>query len=378
MDTFVSPDARPDAGGETAQSSSCQDDVQSVPCPPLLERAFGGLGGDEVWLKPTCEGERQFEMPTRRAVEETDRLLGEYRPKDPEARRLLTTHRDQLLIALAWRTYTKKSHARTHMGFLLQFALYVVQLGAWSPDSNDPLPISQRYVQLFCEQLQRDGKVGAQTVYSALSGIGSHYQPHLWPRRKHPTRTRNPKAPYSTDEQETYRSVGLEYLQETGDGRLLATIAAGFGAGLSVDCLRVVRGTDVTRTHSGDVNVTVTGGATLADRTIPVVDHWADDLHTAATTLGNQLLVSGQPTQNRNLMQRVTVPLRQYADLHLAVSRMRSTWLIGLIAAGVPSDIIVDVAGVQSTQTFRDLHTYIDPRTPDQRDRWARHGGRPC
>ena len=315
-------------------------------------------------------------MASKRAVQHTRVRLGEYLPKDPDAAKLYATHSEMFIRILAHRDYTDRNQMTTYLGLLIAFATWAESQGMWSRESGEPLPVSQRLTQLFCEHRMDQGYAGAQSSYSVLKSVGIHHQPHLWPRQHHPYRTRNPDEPYTAAQQTEYRTVAREFFAQTGDARLLATIAGGFGAGLSPGDLRVVTGDDIYT----DDNTTLVRvrGSTLTDRDIPVVPDWAEDLRQAAATLGSQLLTSGRRSDSRNHTQRVTVPFRTYADLHISLRQVRSTWLIGRLAAGVPSKILIAYAGLQSTQMLRDLHPLVPDWPENVERRFLTHGARPC
>lgn len=316
-------------------------------------------------------------MATKKAIVAAKQLLDGYQPRDQAARELLADRYDEMFEALGCITLTTRNYASTALGFMLRYALFLEEIGAWTRQSDDPVPFAHRYVSLYTERRAADGHHGAQTAQSMLSGIGRLYQPHLWPRTTAPTRARNPDAPYSADEQDEFRTVASQFRATRNDARLEATIGGGLGAGLSPADLRVVRGHHVTRDNRGNVYVHVVG-STLPDRTIAVLPEWADYLHDAARHMGDQLLISGTDDDTRNHSQRITVPLNKFAGLHISLRRLRATWLIGRLAAGVPERAVREFAGLQDSAQFSTFDMHYDDWDDDTKNRWLRNGGRPC
>ena len=316
-------------------------------------------------------------MATRKAIAAAERLLTNYRPRDQEARELLAARHDEMFEALGCIPLTTRNYARTALGFMLRYALFLETIGAWTRESDVPVPFAHRYVSLYTERRAADGHHGAQTAQSMLSKIGRVYQPHLWPRTTAPTRARNPDAPYSADEQDELRTVASQFRAVRGDARLEATIGGVLGAGLSPADLRVVRGHHVTRDTDGTVFVHVVG-STLPDRTIAVLPEWADYVYDAARHMGDQLLISGTTDDTRNHSQRITVPLNKFAGLHISLNRLRATWMIGRLAAGVPDRLVREFAGLQDSAQFSTFDVHYDDWDDDTKHRWLRNGGRPC
>lgn len=331
----------------------------------------------EPWLNPRPEMGWLRKMPTKKAIQAAADLIDGYRPRDEAARELFQARHDEFITAVPCLQLHNRAYATTALGLAIRYALDLEAEGIWDRSSNDPVPFTHRWVTRYSEKRQRAGKKGAETSQWMLSAIGRAYQPHLWPRPSSTRRVRDPRAPYGEHEQEDFTTFASQYRAVYGDARIEATVAAGFGGGLAPEDFRVVRGSDVRGDAHGDLCIRVAGGR-LLDRTVPVLPEWSELLADAADAMGAQLLVSGTHDNTRNLTERVTVPLRKLGGPPLGFRRMRSTWLIGRLAAGVPERVLREFAGLNDSATF----SFLDPHFPlwneADRRRWIQHGGRPC
>jgi integrase len=222
-------------------------------------------------------------------------------------------------------------------------------------------------VQHFVHSSAHKGLHGdPATIQSRLANVGRAWQPESWPPE--PPRNHRPPSqqPFTRDEQLLLLDAAFDHLYATDDAVVLAYVTSGFGGGLAAVDYRHATGRHVTRHDDGLVTITVEG-TEGRDRTVPVVDTWADHLVTAAELVGDQLLVGGYEGKRRNLTNYINNRVRGRALPSLSSHRMRNTWLVERLDAGVPLPAIVAAAGLTTADSLGRLLPYLAcPTEADQ------------
>jgi hypothetical protein len=136
-----------------------------------------------------------------------------------------------------------------------------------------------------------------------------------------------------------------------------ALVALGLGAGLD--------GRWVTKVGAGDVSsrrgvVTVSVGEPCPRRVV-VTAEWQDDVVDLAGEAADEFLVGG-----RSLSRNRTSHLVAWLDVptghpRLAPARLRSTWLVGHLAAGTRLPELCRAAGLQGVTVLSDLLAEVEP-----------------
>ncbi len=342
------------------------------------EQAEHTFDAGQLWSVPTDRWGKERRVPSGAQRRKAADVFSSYRPRDEHASQMWDDAHDVVLEALACIDLDDANAARTAAGLTVRYALYLENVGAWSRSTGDPIPFAHRYVVAYADHRHRTlRRNGADTSLAKLSQIGRAYQPHLWPGQVPTLRDRTTKTRYTVEEQAFFRTAATDYLGVYGDARIAATVAAGFGAGLSPHDFRLVRGHHVQRRDDGRLWVTVRADSPPQARRIPTQPEWAYLLEHAAALMADALLISGTTDDNRNFTQRVTYPLRKFTGHGLDFDRMRVTWLVGRMAEGVPERIIRHYAGLKDSARFR----FVDDHWPmwDEATtaRWLTNGGTP-
>ncbi|MFJ5113186.1 hypothetical protein ACIQAD_21400 [Streptomyces sp. NPDC088551] len=140
-------------------------------------------------------------------------------------------------------------------------------------------------------------------------------------------------------------------------------LAGGLGAGLMPGEHLIITGRAVTRIEDGTTVLTVAGGT--KPRPIPVLAAYAPLMRTLAGRPPDEPLigVSNDASKNRlsQLLSNVEIP-RPLPPLN--ASALRTTWLVTLLAAGVPLPEVLAAAGPASTGSLIDLLPHL-PRLPE-------------
>ncbi|MDT0318563.1 hypothetical protein [Streptomyces millisiae] len=100
-------------------------------------------------------------------------------------------------------------------------------------------------------------------------------------------------------------------------------------------------------------------------REIPVLDAYAPLMRTLAARYPDQPLIGTASDTSKNRLNQLTSRIEVPAWLPPLVSpRLRTTWLVTLLAARVPLPEILAAAGLVSTGTLIDLVPHL-PRLPE-------------
>ena len=173
-------------------------------------------------------------------------------------------------------------------------------------------------------------------------------------------------APYSARECAAFVRLCRNQPTATKRRQLSIVLALALGAGLDGRDLRGVRASDITEHTLPDGStvllVQITGDR---PRTVAVRALYAPLLREAlaahhAARRGRDALLLGKDVDRRN----VTGPALDRAvtatgfDVDVSVNRLRSTWLVACLTAGVPLPALLPAAGLRSARTIADLLTY--------------------
>ena len=245
------------------------------------------------------------------------------------------------------------------------------QLAVWAHRIGQPLDPEilfhpdtiDRFVTEGCAHLSDGSRLNYRTqlwkVGAAVLG------PELYPPRPLPMRRSEVMAPYSDAEMTELVSWSRALPTETMRRNAKALLAIGLGAGLSAREVKRLVGTEV-REEEGLVLVEVIGDKA---RTVPVRGQWAEAVLGFARESGSRPYF--RPERSRitrgdilAFIDRCTGPEQ---DAMFSVQRLRVTWIVTHLAAGVPVGVLARAAGVGPGHLTKYLRFVSEPDELDAR-----------
>lgn len=137
-------------------------------------------------------------------------------------------------------------------------------------------------------------------------------------------------------------------------------LALGFGAGLRLREMNLIRLRDVTIYGDGAVIIRVPDDG----RTVPVKADWESLIDEAAGALGDDefLFRPGRIASEKQLREATSMFLRTTKMPERAPNpyRMRNTWLVDHLKGRVPFDVLVRAAGLKEAKSLCHLAEYVD------------------
>lgn len=173
-----------------------------------------------------------------------------------------------------------------------------------------------------------------------------------------PLSAASPSAPYGGPEVEEV--VRWSLTQEgTGGRSARALVALGLGAGLPTRELAAIRASDVIE----DGGVLRVGGE--SSRAINLCDPWAEELALLSSLAEDQdapLFRPGVAWQKNIVTNFVANSIG--AGIRPTTSRLRSTWLVQLLATGTPMQDLLSAAGLQSMDALVRYERFLPAPSP--------------
>lgn len=250
--------------------------------------------------------------------------------------------------------------ALQHLTTVTRFCVWAV--GEYLPLEREALftpDVVERYTVIGMPRLRESSR---RTHRSRLAGVGRAVTRRApWP----PPATALPRnrlaAPYSPAEVGGFLEAAGQQATASRTRAAFGLLAGGLGAGLMPGEHLAITGRSVT--VDGEATVLTVAGARPRD--IPVLTAYAPLMRTLAARYPDQPLVgpTSETSKNRlnKLVGRIEIPHRLPP---LTAPRLRTTWLVTLLAAGVPLPELLASAGLASTGNLIDLVPHL-PRLPE-------------
>lgn len=166
-------------------------------------------------------------------------------------------------------------------------------------------------------------------------------------------------APYTSGEQQYIRIWASRQTSELRRYRAETLAALGLGCGLRAGELLNVRGGDIA---TGALTVAVRSGTN--PRVVPVLPVWVPVLQHAADTLSDGLYLfsrTDRPYGANAINQFVSAV---GSDVPISTYRMRTTYIVGRLAAGVDIRAILQAAGLERLEKLNDYLAHLPALDP--------------
>lgn len=202
------------------------------------------------------------------------------------------------------------------------------------------------------------GKSAAANYRSRLRGITCRLNPagagaQVTARHAHQA----VKQPYSNVEVAAIVRIANTQPSVTIGRQLRACVGLGLGAGLDSVDLKELRGRHITDRGDEGIKVAVPQGR---PRTVWVRRRFESMVRAGLQGVTAGQLLVGRKSQRRNVAGKIFANAHILGDApHFEQSRMRTTWLAGLLVDGVPLPVIMDAAGLSGARTLTDLLPYV-------------------
>jgi len=181
----------------------------------------------------------------------------------------------------------------------------------------------------------------------------------------------SPSTPYTPRELSLLRSWAGGQNTEFRRVNAHILLALGLGAGLAARELQETRPANITCDSDG-VLITVAGAR---PRVVPVLGEWESVLRDVATAAMHKDSYLFRPRRTRCYPNAITGFVAETVGRQVPVSsqRMRATWIVGHLRAGVPVKALVDASGVASFEAFTRYLPFVpDLFVTDYRDAFRR------
>jgi integrase len=242
----------------------------------------------------------------------------------------------------------------------------MIRLLVWRRAFGDRIDDPRRFlipfvVDAFLAQLEVTGDYTQHTLAtwrSHLRRIGLLLGIAEWERVKDVrVRTTLPR-PYSPDDVDRLLLAARSVPSRVVRPRVEAVTLACLAAGLSTPDLRTVGPDDVWRDpDDGTVLVRVGGDA---PRVVVALDRYADDLLAARDRVNTRLLVGNNPAR-KSLVSQIVQAMRRVDGDDFSVQRLRSTWIVGHLEAGVPLPYLTIAAGLRKPEALLRYAAFAQP-----------------
>lgn len=159
--------------------------------------------------------------------------------------------------------------------------------------------------------------------------------------------------PYTLEEQGAIRRWAETQPTERRRVMCGAVVALTLGAGLTRDELMHVRERDIVALQDGLVGVRV------GVRVVPVIHEWNDHLTRFVGRTGETYVILPDATRRSGVGMNKVLGRAPSHSWHPNVQRMRNTWIIRCLDAGVPLQNVVDAAGLRTPEMLRRLIPFM-------------------
>jgi len=233
---------------------------------------------------------------------------------------------------------------------------------AWCDDLGHPLTLDAMLTYDLVEAFADAAQVSSHTAASYRSRLrGIVFKVN--PGGKGPTASvavahRAVKPPHTPREVAAMVRIARTQPSRAIGRQLCACVGLGFGAGLDSVDLKPLLARHIHDEGPDGIRIEVPGPR---PRTVWVMAAFEDLVRIAVDGLAPDDRVIGKVAGRRNVAGKIFENAHILGDAPaFEQSRMRTTWLAGLLTSGVPLPIIMQAAGLTSARTITDLLPYLD------------------
>jgi len=169
-----------------------------------------------------------------------------------------------------------------------------------------------------------------------------------------------PVKPYTLAEEHAYRVMARNQATPHRRQNAEVLLALGFGAGLVAGDIIAIRGEHVVRVSDG-VEIHVPGSRA---RVVPVFAEWEAIVASAVTRVGGgRLFLPSRPELDPGAVSGFITTL-QGRESRLSAQRMRSTWILRLLDAGIKVNVVLATSGMSGPESLVPYVQFMSP-VPD-------------
>lgn len=245
---------------------------------------------------------------------------------------------------------------RTYLGYLARYAAWLVTSGTpldpdivWSDDT----------IRLYVHHHLRE--LGKSDHYRYRVELCLRHYEHGHTGIRTTTRSVSAAAPqpYTARELRDFLSAAECAPTEPARRNLITALALGAGAGLQTHEMLQITAADVTPAAFG---LTVQVRGTRRPRTIPVFADWVAPLRAIVDALAPDEYL-GWAGMSRAPEQRLDRGLLRGLGKNTPVpSRLRTTWIVRLLALSIPVPLILELAGIERLPGLDPYYVHVAPQ----------------
>lgn len=181
---------------------------------------------------------------------------------------------------------------------------------------------------------------------------------------------RSVRPGYTPVEAAAIRRIAVRQSRPATRRTMCAVVGLCQGAGLDSQDLRGLIGRHIIDHGANGIEVHVPGNR--ARVTWVRRDH-EELVRIGVTGIGPDALILGRVADRRNIVHAITEKADLFDDApHIEASRLRATWLSGLLTEQVPVSVILNAAGLKSARTLTELIDTLPQPHPDLNGRTLR------
>ncbi|MCR2813030.1 hypothetical protein [Microbacterium sp. zg.Y1084] len=255
--------------------------------------------------------------------------------------------RDAVTIAAPHTAYAVK----LLLASVTRYVTWCVRDMGWPLDAR--VLWSVRAIDIYSTTANQDRAEGTRRNYRAhLMRISEVLLPHEHPEKVTPLSKRTTAAPYSPKEMDEFRTWATNQLTDQSRDRAMVMLVLCAGAGIRPGEIPLIYPSDITADDEG-ILVSVGGDQ---PRDVPLLAQWEEWMRALLKRRPDGERLWGPLTRKSTHNLTSVFTERSHGNPPRA-DRLRATWLVQHLRAGVPMKELFRAAGVEKMQH---LHLYLE------------------